>query len=150
MDESLFDRGLNEQLCFLLYRASNGLSKMYSRALHPFRLTFSQYLVLLALWDKDGVPVSDIGARTGMGIGTLNPILKRMEEHGWIQKAPHESDKRTILVFLAPKANKTKHDLNLSILQELKECRFEDMNIGELMKQLYLLQQKLDMLNSKA
>jgi len=81
MDESIFDRRLDDQLCFRLYRASSGISKMYSQALQPFELTFSQYLVLLALWDNEGVAISDIGARTGMGIGTLNPILKRQDAH---------------------------------------------------------------------
>ncbi|WP_373751443.1 MarR family winged helix-turn-helix transcriptional regulator [Jeotgalibaca porci] len=86
MDESIFDRQLDEQLCFRLYRASNGINKMYGRALKIFQLTFPQYLVLLALWDNDGLPITTIGSQVGMGIGTLNPILKRMTEHDWIEK----------------------------------------------------------------
>ena len=103
MNETIFDRRLDEQLCFRLYRASSGIGKLYAQALIPFELTFSQYLVLLALWDSDGVAISDIGARTGMGIGTLNPILKRMTENGWVRRQTHDSDKRTMLIFLQKK-----------------------------------------------
>lgn len=147
MDEALFDRPLEDQLCFRLYRASNGLGKMYTRALQPFQLTFSQYLVLLALWDKEHVVASEIGKRTGMGIGTLNPILKRLEDHGWIQKTPHESDKRATLISLTDKANSSKSDINRSILEELKECHLEGINLLELMRQLQLLQGQMDIVN---
>lgn len=150
MDESIFDRRLEEQLCFRLYRASNGLSKMYSRALRPFGLTFPQYLVLLALWDKEGVPVTDIGDRTGMGIGTLNPILKRMEANEWITKVHHASDKRTIVISLGEKAGQAKRQINHAILEELKGCRFEGMDLFGLMKQLELLQQQLETISNQA
>lgn len=149
MDESLFDRRLEQQLCFVLYRASNSLGKMYTRALRQFGLTFSQYLVLLALWDKEGVPMSDIGSRTGMGIGTLNPILTRMGEHGWIQRIPAETDRRTILIRLNEKAKASKQAINQSILRELEGCSFEGMKPLELMKQLHLLQIQLDALESR-
>lgn len=148
MDESLFDRRLEQQLCFMLYRASNSLGKMYNRALRPFELTFSQYLVLIALWDKEGVPMSDIGSRTGMGIGTLNPILTRMEEHGWIRKVPAESDRRTTLIMLNEQANTSKRAINQSILKELEGCDFEGLKPLELMTQLHLLQVQLDNMES--
>lgn len=149
MNESMFDRRLDEQLCFRLYRASSGMSKMYSQALQPFGLTFSQYLVLLALWDAAGVPITDLGQRTGMGIGTLNPMLNRMEAHGWVDKRPLESDRRTVLVYLTEKANEHKSAINRSILDQLKECHFEGMDLGELMKQLGLLQEQLDSITSR-
>lgn len=147
MDEMMFDRQLEDHLCFQLYRASKGMGKLYSQALKPFRLTFSQYLVLLALWDKDGVSISDIGGRTGMGIGTLNPILKRLASQEWIQREPHESDKRTMLIYLAPKASETKQAINQAILKKLKNVQFEDMDVPALMKQLSLLQEQLGRLN---
>lgn len=149
MDDSIFDRRLEDQLCFRLYRASSGLGKMYTRALKPFGLTFSQYLVLLALWDKENVPVTDIGSRTGMGMGTLNPILKRMEEHGWVIKRAHHSDKRTILISLAEQANESKKKINYSILEELEKCHFEGLDLRALMQQLQLLQKQMDQINSE-
>lgn len=149
MNDSMFDRQLNQQLCFRLYRTSSGMSKMYSQALHPFGLTFSQYIVLLALWDQQGVPITDIGHRTGMGIGTLNPMLTRMEANGWIYKQHHQSDKRTMLVFLTEKADASKLSLNRSILNQLKDGKFQDIDLMDLMKQLGLLQEQLDTITSK-
>ena len=149
MDESIFDRQLDEQLCFRLYRASNGINKMYGRALKIFQLTFPQYLVLLALWDNDGLPVTTIGSQVGMGIGTLNPILKRMTEHDWIEKKQHPTDKRTMLIFLSAKAKATKQQINQAILKELTSCDFEGMDLPELMAQLTNLQNRLDTINQK-
>lgn len=147
MNESHFDRRLDQQLCFRLYRASNGISKLYAHALLPVELTFPQYLVLLALWDHDGVAISDIGQRTGMGIGTLNPILKRLTDNGWVKRQTHESDKRTMLIFLTAKALEQKTVINQLILKELATVNFEKMDLLELMKQLGLLQPQLDAMN---
>lgn len=147
MNKSHFERRLDQQLCFRLYRASNGISKLYAHALLPVELTFPQYLVLLALWDHDGVAISDIGQRTGMGIGTLNPILKRLTDNGWVKRQTHESDKRTMLIFLTAKALEQKTVINQLILKELATVNFEKMDLLELMKQLGLLQTQLDAMN---
>lgn len=147
MDESIFDRQLDEQLCFRLYRASNGINKMYGRALKIFQLTFPQYLVLLALWDNDGLPIMTIGSQTCMGIGTLNPILKRMAENEWIEKSQHPTDKRTMLISLSAKAKESKQPINQAILAEMISCNFEGMDLPELMLQLANLQQRLDTIN---
>ncbi|WP_373792295.1 MarR family winged helix-turn-helix transcriptional regulator [Jeotgalibaca porci] len=147
MDESIFDRQLDEQLCFRLYRASNGINKMYGRALKIFQLTFPQYLVLLALWDNDGLPITTIGSQVGMGIGTLNPILKRMTENEWIEKSQHPTDKRTMLISLSAKAKESKQPINQAILAEMISCNFEGMDLPELMLQLANLQQRLDTIN---
>ncbi|APZ49555.1 hypothetical protein BW721_07650 [Jeotgalibaca sp. PTS2502] len=147
MDDSIFDRRLEDQLCFRLYRASSELGKLYSQALQPFGITFSQYLVLLALWDKDGVAVTDIGSRTGMGIGTLNPILKRMTEHGWVEKKTHDTDKRATLVFVTEQATNEKPAINLSILKQLEGFQLMELDIIGLMDQLETLQQQLKKVN---
>ncbi|WP_312222002.1 MULTISPECIES: MarR family transcriptional regulator [Bacillota] len=149
MDESIFDRPLNEQLCFRLYRASNGINKMYGRALKIVQLTFPQYLVLLALWDNDGLPITTIGSQVGMGIGTLNPILNRMKEHDWIENKQHPTDKRTMLIFLSAKAKAIKPKINQAILEELTSCDFAGMDLPELMAQLLNLQNRLDTINKK-
>lgn len=147
MNESIFDRRLDEQLCFRLYRASNGINKMYAHALKKFHITFSQYLVLLALWDNDGISVMTIASQTGMGIGTLNPILKRMAENEWIEKSQHPTDKRTMFICLSAKAKESKQPINQAILAEMISCNFEGMDLPELMLQLANLQQRLDTIN---
>lgn len=147
MNDSIFDRRLDEQLCFRLYRTSSGINKLYARALSPFKLTFPQYLVLLALWDNDGIPINIIGMQTGMGIGTLNPILKRMETNGWVEKRSHPKDKRTMLIFLSTKAHESHTSINQSILNQLQSCNFAGIDFPELMEQLATLQKVLDQVN---
>lgn len=139
MDESIFDRNLDQQLCFEVYRAANGFSKMYGRALKPFELTFPQYLVLLALWDIDGIPIKNIGERLGMGIGTLNPILNRLEKQGWLTKNPSQEDKRSVVISLTEKGKQSKKDMARSILEELKMCDFAGIEGDAFMKHLKIL-----------
>ena len=86
MEESIFERSLEDQLCFEVYRAANDFGKMYNRALKDFHLTFPQYLVLLVLWDDDHILIKHIGERLGMGIGTLNPHIEPPRETGLAHK----------------------------------------------------------------
>jgi MarR family transcriptional regulator, organic hydroperoxide resistance regulator len=112
---------------------------MYGRALKPFQLTFPQYLVLLALWDADGVLIKNIGERLGMGIGTLNPIMTRLEKQDWIKKTPSLGDKRSVIVSLTEKGKRSKRDIALSILKEISICNFTGIEGETLMKQLKIL-----------
>lgn len=139
MEESIFERPLEDQLCFEVYRAANSYGKMYNRALKDFRLTFPQYLVLLALWDDDNVLIKHIGERLGMGIGTLNPILNRLEKQGWLTKQPSLSDKRATVVSLSEKGTTSKKAIHLAILTEVNACNLEGIDVLFLMKQLKLL-----------
>lgn len=144
MDDSIFDRHLDDQLCFRLYRASNGINRLYAHALQSFNLTFPQYIVLLALWDHNGTPITTIGAQTGMGIGTINPILKRLTEAGWLEKKPHPTDGRTMLIYLTAKAYASKSAINQAILREVTAYDFAGLNIPELMNQLGILLERMD------
>ncbi|MDB6352326.1 MarR family transcriptional regulator [Trichococcus sp. K1Tr] len=139
MDESIFERPLEDQLCFEVYRAANGFGKMYNRALKDFHLTFPQYLVLLALWDEDNTLIKHIGERLGMGIGTLNPILNRLEKQGWLTKEPSLLDKRATIVSLSEKGVTSKKAINLAILSEVNACNLEGIDGLFLMKQLKIL-----------
>lgn len=139
MEESIFERPLEDQLCFEVYRAANDFSRMYNRALKEFRLTFPQYLVLLVLWDDNRILIKHIGERLGMGIGTLNPILNRLEKQGWLTKEPSLLDKRAIIVALSEKAVTSKKAIHVAILSEVKACNLEGIDGPFLMRQLKML-----------
>ncbi|UJF16085.1 MarR family transcriptional regulator [Jeotgalibaca sp. MA1X17-3] len=149
MDEKIFDRMLEDQLCFEVYRAANGFSKMYGRALSPYKLTFPQYLVLLALWDENFVNAKSIQQRLGISIGTLNPILTKLEAQNWINKETSQSDKRASVMSLTKKANDKKQDISHNILKEVVQCNLDGINEKELLQYLKNLNQEFTKLDEK-
>ena len=91
---------LDEQLCFTLYSASLAMNKLYRRLLAPLDVTYPQYLVLMVLWEQDGMTVSEIGERLFLDSATLTPLLKRMEAAGMLTRARAASDERQVIVSL--------------------------------------------------
>lgn len=127
---------LEQQLCFEVYKASSNFSKMYAKALEPFNLTFPQYLVLLVLWEEDGLLMKNIGERLGLGTGTLNPIISRMIEHGRLAKQQSETDKRAFKISLTEKARSEQKAVEQAVLDKLVSCNFMGVNAITLMKNL--------------
>lgn len=127
---------LEQQLCFEVYKASSNFSKMYAKALEPFNLTFPQYLVLLVLWEEDGLLAKNIGERLGLGTGTLNPIISRMIEQGRLTKQQSEKDKRAFTILLTEKAHDEQAAVEQAVLEKLVSCNFMGVNAIELMKNL--------------
>lgn len=93
---------LDDQLCFALYSTSLAMNKAYRKLLAPLALTYPQYLVMMVLWQRDGLGVSEIGARLFLDSATLTPLLKRMETSGLIQRVRASSDERQVIVSLTP------------------------------------------------
>jgi len=93
---------LDRQLCFALYSASLAMTKLYKPLLDPLGLTYPQYLVMLVLWEGDGVAVSQLGERLALDSGTLTPLLKRLEAAGLVQRLRDAADERRVLLLLTP------------------------------------------------
>jgi DNA-binding MarR family transcriptional regulator len=93
---------LDDQLCFALYHASRALTRAYGPLLEPLGLTYPQYLVLLVLWERDGLPVRHIGDRLALDSGTLTPLLKRLEQQGLVVRKRGEDDERVVRIHLTP------------------------------------------------
>lgn len=91
---------LDHQLCFALYSSSLMMTKLYKPVLLALGLTYPQYLVLLVLWETDGVSVGDLGSRLFLDSGTLTPLLKRMEAAGWLTRLRAVDDERRVIVSL--------------------------------------------------
>ena len=91
---------LDEQLCFALYSASRAVTRAYAPLLAPLGLTYPQYLVLLVLWERDGLPVRDLGERLALDSGTLTPLLKRLEHQGLVERRRGEDDERVVRIHL--------------------------------------------------
>jgi DNA-binding MarR family transcriptional regulator len=91
---------LEDQLCFALYSASRAMTAAYGPLLADLELTYPQYLVMLVLWEGDGVRVSAIGERLELDSATLTPLLKRLEARGAIERRRSRADERVVEVFL--------------------------------------------------
>jgi DNA-binding MarR family transcriptional regulator len=91
---------LDEQLCFALYSASRAVTRAYAPLLAPLGLTYPQYLVLLVLWEGDGLLVRALGDRLALDSGTLTPLLKRLEHHGLVERRRGEDDERVVRIHL--------------------------------------------------
>ena len=91
---------LDDQLCFALYNASRAVIRSYAPLLEPLGLTYPQYLVLLVLWQRDGIAVNQLGERLALDSGTLTPLLKRLEHQGLVERQRGEDDERIVRIHL--------------------------------------------------
>jgi DNA-binding MarR family transcriptional regulator len=97
---------LDRQLCFALYSSSLAMTRLYKPMLAPLGLTYPQYLVMLVLWEADGLSVSALGLRLSLDSGTLTPLLKRLELLGHIERRRATDDERRVDLFLTPAGRK--------------------------------------------
>jgi len=91
---------LDNQICFAIYSTAHAFNRVYKPLLDRLGLTYPQYLVMLVLWERDGVPVKDIGERLFLDSGTLTPLLKRLEAAGLIKRTRSTEDERQVLIAL--------------------------------------------------
>jgi DNA-binding MarR family transcriptional regulator len=120
---------LDSQLCFAVYAAAHAFNATYKPLLEPLGLTYPQYLVMLVLWQEDGVTVSGIGDRLGLDSGTLTPLLKRLEAAGLVSRIRDKADERQVRITLTA-AGKALKQKAKGIPQALL-CA-ADLSLGEL------------------
>ena len=94
---------LDQQICFALYGAAHAFNRAYKPLLEPLGLTYPQYLVMMALWEKETATVKVLGEMLGLDSGTLSPLLKRLEQAGLITRRRGTVDERQVLIALTPK-----------------------------------------------
>lgn len=104
-DEALL---LDNQLCFALYSASLAMTKLYKPLLDELGLTYPQYLVMLVLWEGDGLMVSELGQRLSLDSGTLTPLLKRLEAAGLVSRMRDAADERRVHIHLTAAGRRLK------------------------------------------
>ena len=93
---------LDNQLCFLFHRISRDLTAAYRPLLADLDLTYPQYLVMLVLWEDDGLAVGEIGDRLCLDSGTLSPLLRRLAGAGLVERVRDRADERRVTVHLTP------------------------------------------------
>ena len=99
---------LENQLCFPLYAAARQVVALYTPYLKELGLTYTQYIVFLVLWEKDGIPVGEIGDKLYLDNGTLTPLLKKLESAGYLTRSRDKADERVVIVSLTDKGRALK------------------------------------------
>jgi DNA-binding MarR family transcriptional regulator len=93
---------LDSMLCFTVYSTAHAFNRAYKPLLDALDLTYPQYLVMLALWDRNDVTVKAIGEMLHLDSGTLTPLLKRLEAMGLVRRARDSADERSVRISLTP------------------------------------------------
>ena len=112
---------LDNQLCFRLYAASKEIIRQYSPLLDELDLTYTQYITLLVLWEKDRISVKELGSKLYLDSGTLTPLLNKLKKKGLIDKNKHEKDGRELIISLTEKGKNLKEKA-LDIPESVSKC----------------------------
>lgn len=115
---------LENQLCFPLYATSRLVTRLYQPLLEPLGLTYPQYIVLMILWAEAPCPVSQISDRALLNTNTLTPLLKRLEQLGFIERTRRASDERVVEISLTPAGLELKERCACVPLEMLKKTTF--------------------------
>lgn len=104
MNEEKYEQlRLESQICFPLYACARMVVNKYTPYLRPLGLTYTHYIVFMALWENDGMTVGDLGRRLYLDAGTLSPVLKKLENEGYINRTRFKLDERVVLITLTKK-----------------------------------------------
>lgn len=102
---------LDNQLCFALYVSSKEVIKRYKNLLDPYGLTYTGYITLLALYEKDQVTIKELGNKLYLDSGTLTPLLKKLEAQKYIERQRSKADERQVYIKLTKEGIKLKESL---------------------------------------
>ena len=99
---------LDHQICFPLYAASKEIVKRYKPFLDEIGLTYTQYITMLVLWEKEKIGAKELGEKLYLDSGTLTPVLKSLEQKGLVTRTRPACDERTLVAQLTEKGRKLK------------------------------------------
>ncbi len=133
---------LDNQLCFSLYSTSLAMVQLYKPLLEPLGLTYPQYLVMMILWERDGLGLKDIGARLGQKSGALTPVIKRLEQDGRVTRVRDSVDERALLIRLTEEGRALREQA-----LGVNNCLTDQMQID--MEAMFELKDELDRLRER-
>ncbi len=128
---------LDNQLCFALYVCSKEIIRRYKPLLDPLGLTYTGYITLMALWEKDNVAVKDLGERLSLDSGTLTPLLKKLEEQGFVNRKHEAGNDRTVFITLTPAGRKMKSKCEQLPQKMACACSLDAKSARDMMEKLH-------------
>ena len=112
---------LDNQLCFPLYAVSKEIVRKYKPFLDEVDLTYTQYIVMMVVWEDEQVSVKEMGKKLFLDSGTLTPVLKTLEKKGLIERTRSKEDERNLIVTLTP-SGKALKDKAVDIPAKMGGC----------------------------
>ena len=131
---------LENQFCFPLYSCAKEVVRQYRKPLENLNLTYTQYIVMMVLWEFGGMTEGELGKKVHLDSGTLAPLLKRLEKRGFIERIRPESNERKLFLNLTPDGEALKQKA-LDVPYAMRDCM--QMSTEELMLLRELLNKAL-------
>lgn len=143
LPENFNPLALDNQLCFALYVCSKEVIRKYQPLLEPLNLTYTMYITLMSLWEKDEVTVKDLGNKLFLDSGTLTPLLKKMETQNLITRTRSKTDERTVYIKLTDDGVAMREKCK-DIPSKMACCNLIDMDkAGILLESLHQMMEKM-------
>ncbi len=133
---------LDNQLCFSLYVCSKEIIRQYKPLLDPYGLTYTGYIIMMALWEEDEITIKNLGKKLFLDSGTLTPLLKKLEAQGYISRNRSKEDERNVYISLTNKGKNLQDEA--LIIPENLICNLDlDLEDGKhLLAELHKLMRK--------
>ncbi|MBF2183226.1 MarR family transcriptional regulator [Staphylococcus epidermidis] len=127
---------LANQLCFSAYNVSRLFAQFYEKKLKQFGITYSQYLVLLTLWEENPQTLNSIGRHLDLSSNTLTPLLKRLEQSGWVKRERQQSDKRQLIITLTDNGQQQE-----AVFEAISSCLPQEFDTTEYDETKYVFEE---------
>lgn len=128
---------LANQLCFSAYNVSRLFAQFYEKKLKQFGITYSQYLVLLTLWEENPQTLNSIGRHLDLSSNTLTPLLKRLEQSGWVKRERQQSDKRQLIITLTDNGQQQQE----AVFEVISSCLPQEFDTTEYDETKYVFEE---------
>ncbi len=135
---------LDQQLCFALYSSSRMIVQAYDEYLQRLQITYLQFLVLSALWQKDKASVKELGHILLLDSGTLSPLLKKLQTKGLIKKLRDKADERVVYIELTAAGKAMQKDAVKIPPQMFCKLDLKEKEVSDLRRQLHTLTKALN------
>jgi DNA-binding MarR family transcriptional regulator len=135
---------LENQLCFPLYACSKEVIRRYTPFLDAIDLTYTQYIVMMVLWERERITVKELGECLYLDSGTLTPLLKRLEKKKLIRRSRSDSDERQVVLMITEAGLALKEKAREVPLQMGKCINLSAEETGELYRLLHKLLKQLE------
>ena len=135
---------LRDFLCFAVYATGHAFNHVYQPLLKELRLTYSQFIAMVVLWDQDGQTVGELGRKLFLQSNTLTPMLKRLETLGYIRRARDAADERQVCISLTEAGRKLQSRASDIVRSVRSATGVQDRKMRQLLRDLSALRQALE------